>query len=252
MKIIYYPDHRAVYYAQDKNASTTLVAALEKAVSCRPLIYRDHTDLAPSPEAVRDRIFASPIDFQFTIVRNTWDRLASLYHMLLLQPQKEWKGKPKGELHPWFRRHQEAILDAFSSERPFYEFIRFVCGQSDREVDSHWRPQHWALPLAEQNFFLGRMESLDRDYACVLDRMGLEQRPLTYSSNRTSHIRGHYANDYDPETIRTVARRYQDEIRLFAFTFRALGEHRGSSGFPEWTLDELLSIENRTATAGLE
>lgn len=219
MKIIYYSDWKTLFYCQDKNASTTIESRLKELTSTLPVTYWDESTIEPSPQQRLDSLRNKPRDFHFTVVRNTWDRLASLYHMLRHQLDKEWPAKPKGRLNPWFSRYEESLLKCLRGEEPFDAFIRFVCSQADDEVDSHWQPQTAHLPLDDPSFYVARFERLNEDWNIISERMGVSSDPLPVSANRTAHSRSHYANDYSESSYRLVLNRYAHEIEVFGFAF---------------------------------
>ena len=219
MKIIYYPDVKTVFYCQDKNASTTLVDVFERTLESTPEIFWDTSNTDPSPPKKLDEILSRPIDLQFTVVRNSWDRMSSLYKMLKIQLEQEWDVKPKGHLHPWFGRFEAELVPCLNAEDSFDEFIKYICSHDDSQVDSHWQSQAVGLPLGDSQFFIARLEHLQRDWDTLTERMKLPASELSVSNNRTCHLRDHYSHDYSDHAIELVRERYSEEIKLFGFQF---------------------------------
>jgi len=135
--------------------------------------------------------------FKFAFVRNPWDRMVSLYHWL------KWEKKMG---FPEFIQnvatgnyHRPGVMNL----RGFY--------QANRLVD--WlRPNGIWLPQ-----FIGRFENLQEDWKIVMKilgcKCGLKKR------NTSNHT--HYRDYYDATTRALVAKRFEEDIDLFKYTFEA-------------------------------
>lgn len=96
---------------------------------------------------------------------------------------------------------------------PFVEAVRET---PDSEANMHFRSQHKVLyakgkPLVD---FVGRFETLDRDFAHVAERTRVN---LTLPHILRSGSRN-YRTYYDERLKKMVAERYRRDARLFGYT----------------------------------
>jgi len=214
MKIIFYRDFNTIFYCQDKNASTTLDAFFNTKSKVKPLVYFDNSCRYTSSNNLKLEIFnVKKQVFQFTVVRNTWDRMVSLYSMLKKQIAKNKK------LHPWFDRFGSDLSQIFFNENSFEIFIEYICSFSHHSADSHWQDQYIALPFKDDNFYIGRFESLNHDFSYICRKMGLTYETLNVSSNSTKYDRPSYRTFYNKHTKNLIKHRYRKEINIFGFKF---------------------------------
>jgi len=125
--------------------------------------------------------------FSFAFVRNTWDRLVSLY---------EWHYHTR-----WYRRE----------EIDFGKYVELVVSRPD-----HIPSQTSRIPDGVS--FIGRYESLNEDWERLCKSAGLVHFPLTMrrrKSTEHSDYRAYYTN----QLCDTVARHYAEEIDRFGFVF---------------------------------
>jgi len=132
--------------------------------------------------------------FKFAFVRNSWDRLVSLF---AFHSSRRW----------WITHSVGRELDTFD------RYARWiVSGQGDwpkfREGQLPW--------LRTGVDFLGRYETLDEDWDRLCGLIGMERRPLGW---RNAGRRGDYREYYDDDLRKLVADFYADEIAEFGFTF---------------------------------
>lgn len=140
--------------------------------------------------------------FKFTFVRNTWDRLVSLYVYFL-------RARPKA-------RRDWKVLDSFDG------YIRGITaghwmvgiGYHNKRKLSQANPQtewlRWGVD------FIGRYETLDEDWRRLCDAVGMTHSPLE-RINPTEH--GPYTDYYTDELRGLVAVRFAEEIDRFRFRF---------------------------------
>ena len=155
--------------------------------------------------------------FKFTFVRNTWDLMVSVWRFLVTHPRTS--GHFSGLVFEDFladdfaMRLQEVIERETDWDQALVTIIR--------KSQLHW--------IDERLDFVGRFEYLDRDFASVCARMGLEDRLLP-RVNRTD--RTHYGAYYSEDTARVVGDRFRDEIERFGFAF---GAQQATSSYPAGT-----------------
>ena len=144
--------------------------------------------------------------FKFTIVRNPWDRLVSAFHYL--------KGGGNGEADArWSNEHRAAFDD-------FGTFVReWLPGKKLDSIYWHFMPQtHFTSTEAGigELDFVGRFETLERDYDTIAERLGVETRlPRLNASKRGSDYRSYYTDD----TASIASEAYKDDIEAFGYRF---------------------------------
>lgn len=132
--------------------------------------------------------------FKFTIVRNSWSRVYS------------WYRNVKRDEH---QRQRHGIPENCSLKQFLMEFPH----QWALHSQLHWLiDSKGNVPLD----FVGRFESLNADFAHVVNTLGLDNAELPKLIPGGGES---YVDAYDDETRALVAQRYQAEIERFQFQF---------------------------------
>jgi hypothetical protein len=192
--------HQAIFIHVPKTAGTSITRVLGGTSS-------RHFPL--SRYAVYDPVRTARF-FKFCFVRNPWDRLFSAYSYLT----RSTTDTTSFELR-WSRRNlaQYQDFDAFvhALNNPLVRlrvmsYIHFI--PQYRWVTMPGRP-------ALQIDHIGRFETLNTDFAAIMERLGLEA-----SLNRV-RVYEHppYQNVYSAETREIVNRIYAQDIALFGYRF---------------------------------
>ena len=124
--------------------------------------------------------------FAFTFVRNPWTRLVSAY---FYYRQLQARGADTLAFKPWCLMHR---------------VLRYQYN------NCHWHTQ----PVLYD--FVGRVETLQTDFDCLCDRIGLARATLPHYN---AFCHSDYRQYYDDETRALVARKYARDIDLFNYTF---------------------------------
>jgi hypothetical protein len=132
--------------------------------------------------------------FKFAVVRNPWDWIVSLYHYLRETPS---------------HRHHARVCGMSSLE----EYITFEAARKKRT-------QHGFISGDDGRVlvdFVGRYEFLDEDFTRVCSFLGISATlPHLNATPRQD-----YREYFTPATIELVEEFWQDDIRLFGYTFDA-------------------------------
>ncbi len=153
--------------------------------------------------------------FAFGFVRNPWDRMVSVYAFLCSK-----KNKPGESL-----RYQQEIRE--------HGFRRWLLeGAFYQQQDQLWQtPGLEPIQRRSQMFwlegcdFIGRVETVEEDFARIRDRIDLRQgwlrriwgTPEMPHKNRSQ--RAQYRDYYDSETRDFVAQHFEPEITRFGYEF---------------------------------
>lgn len=132
----------------------------------------------------------------FTFVRNPWDRVISwikyrkkrgrsIYEELTPKVIAEHLSTPHNHF-PWFRQFQ------------YYKFIYNECAEID---------------------FIGRFESLQRDFDIICDRIGIPLKTLPHINSQPSDDSKHYTEYYDTSQRKHVEHIYRRDIEMFDYKF---------------------------------
>lgn len=182
-------------------------------------IQAPYLSLADFTGAGLRRVLREPGPFRFTIVRNPYARLASAYRDKIL----DLNGNQA--LAPF--RHE---LDLASTRTPTFEqFVRQVAARGDEGCGRHWMSQH-RLTLSDliDYDFIGRVESFDRDFATILERIGRSRDDIdgVEDINRSQVPDDDGAVVYTAEIAALVFERYRRDFERFGYdrdSWRDLG-----------------------------
>jgi hypothetical protein len=143
--------------------------------------------------------------FKFSIARNPWDRVLSLFF---------WKHRNDPALRPRkrFYHHLGIRFDALAPTRAL--FSNFV-------VNEDWETNDRFYIIDDRLCvdFVIRYESLGDGFGQVCDRIGI---PVPSLPNLKVGIRAkghHYSEYYDDAAMKVVAERHRNDIRLLGYAF---------------------------------
>ncbi|MDO5706823.1 MAG: sulfotransferase family 2 domain-containing protein [Paracoccus sp. (in: a-proteobacteria)] len=207
--------HRYIFVHIPKTGGTSLTQMLERRVGRDDIILSDtpkgrarrhrvkdapargrlwkHATLADIEGLVDPAIFADYLIF--TLVRNPWDRLVSMYHWARTQSFD----------HPTVRLAKATDFDGFL-RHPMT--TRMIAWPETRYLTDS-RGTEWPA------LFL-RFETLSADTAMLGDRLGLKLGPLPHVNPSQ---RGAYRDYYTGETAAIVARAAAQSIARFGYAF---------------------------------
>lgn len=168
-----------------------------------------------SPELALE-ILSDPKWFRFTFVRNPYSRLFSGYRNKVMDLKSPWKGFRES-----IREHAGYPTPPGKTPRmvAFRDFVRYVRQQPDEERDGHWRSQFGTLCADRISYdFVGRMETVVKDFTEVLARFGAPQE-LTESVTEVvgASIPVPNAAAYDADLANTVYDMYRLDFETFGY-----------------------------------
>lgn len=211
-------EYGAVYVEVPKVACSSIKTALADllGVELESVGGDPHQAHFPAPASPQLGSMLYPGLFSFTFVRNPWDRLVSCY-----------RDKIRGEV-PDFTSFDRARgvayclarFDAFRPGMSFREFVNAVVDIRDDEADEHFRSQHTFVTNLTGEVavdFVGRFETLERDFQRVCQMRGLPQ--LTLPRVQAAKTPRRYTDFYTEETRSIVANRFRKDVVLFSYEF---------------------------------
>lgn len=154
--------------------------------------------------------------FTFAFVRNPWDRLVSCY-------RDKVRGEVDGYTHFTIRpgvANCLARFDAFVAGMSFEDFVIAVASIPDAAADRHFRSQHTFVTNGAGKIavdFVGRYESLLRDFQVVREKIGLPDIVLPRLQAARESVR--YPTFYSPRIRDLVAERFRRDIEIFGYQF---------------------------------
>jgi chondroitin 4-sulfotransferase 11 len=220
--------HGAVYIEVPKVACSSIKIALASLLAIDLDIAGGNPHDVSFPKArPRPGRHLYPGLFAFAFVRNPWDRLVSCY-----------RDKIRGEVPGFTRFHPTrqvayclARFETFRGDMTFDEFVEAVAAIPDDEADDHFRAQHTFLTNSSGELaldFVGRFESLERDFASVCQRLAL--RNLTLPFVQVVSTPRNYTDFYTPLTRRLVGDRFGKDIDLFRYDFGVRSKPAAANG----------------------
>lgn len=164
----------------------------------RSQIFDDHIpakqmkDILGKP--VWDRIFT------FTIVRNPWDRVLSMYHY------RKKKNNIPGE---WTFYDYVCALGEAHIDSSYFEFEGFRLGSADYILGENGEI------IVD---FIAKYENRSHDLKVIASRLGLNKLGELHIQNAKPEEL-HYSTFYNSETQEIIRRLYSKDISLFGYEF---------------------------------
>ena len=137
---------------------------------------------------------------KFSIVRNPWDRVVSLYSYFT--QTKKLRNKWKYDV-PFFDDFVE-------------NFFRYC--NSRKDLKNHATPCHYYTHYKGKKFvdYIGKFENLNEDINSIFKRVGIKPTKLPVRNNS---FRMKYQNYYTDRTRMLVKQYYKQDIELFGYKF---------------------------------
>lgn len=201
----YADEHRCVFIHVPKAAGTSIALTL----------FNSPSRHVPWTEYYRANPGKFRRYFKFSFVRNPWNRLVSTYFFLA-----------RGGMDAADARWASQVLPAYSG---FGDFVRRWVDEQNVQTWVHFVPQHQFVCDASGAVmvdFLGRMESIETDFARVAAKLGCTAELKKVNTGNQEH----YSHYYDDETREIVRRVYRRDIELFGYDYETpVGAGGGAS-----------------------
>lgn len=181
-------DRNIVYYDVPKAGSTTI----------RDILFPRAwpNGKAPCFNSIREKRQINKNYFTFTIVRNPYSRMVSL-----------WKHFIGRDYHIKQLRRSGVSLDECKSFPEFIYMTRKLCNH-------HWQPQTKFVP--EDVNYIGKLESFQESFDHICSLVNLNKMHLP-KVNNTQHE--HYTTYYNDELIGIVTELYAADLERFNYTY---------------------------------
>ena len=159
---------------------------------------------------------------KFTVVRNPWDRMVSLYEYIKKEKHDEYiYNNNNYEFKDWLMNpHVKGLRDESILFQPnFYRDYFQQLGMEWYKIHKHWLPQLNMISDENDNICVDiilKFESLDSDWEEFSKHIGRELSPLK-KHNTTK--KKDYKEYYDSETIDYVSKLYHKDIASFNYKF---------------------------------
>lgn len=154
--------------------------------------FSDHVSARELKAQLSSKMFETY--YKFAFVRNPWDWQVSLYQYILKNPKH--------------RQHENVI-----KMRGFEDYLRWQLARSQHKP---WSSQKNFVTDTDGNLivdYVGRYETLNDDFATVLDHLGLSAR-LPHL-NKTKAV--DYRDYYTPKTSQMLFDYYRADIEMFGY-----------------------------------
>jgi hypothetical protein len=161
-----------------------------------------HTTLEQYVNIFEPKLFQSY--FKFTFVRNPWDRVVSAYCFL-----------NKGGFNQWDKDFYEKELAPYQN---FSDFVKNWLTHENIFKHHHFKPQYTYIVDKYHKVsvdYIGYFETIEQDYQYIANKMGVN----TLLEKKNIVLRDDYKSFYNQETKDIVADIYQEDIKLFNYSF---------------------------------
>lgn len=189
--------YNGIYFSIPKNAQTSFSKLFNKISKVR--------------KVKKDSVICKN-NFKFTIIRNPYDRLVSLYLNKIKNPNA--KDFRKGIFCGFLKYNK------FYENMPFNEFVRVIHSIPDKISDPHLKSQYLHISDNKGNIlvdYIGYFESLEKNYLEICKRLNIINPPKLPHEEKSK--REDYKNYYNEKTKKLVEERYCKDFELFGYKF---------------------------------
>ena len=200
--------HKFIFLHVGKCAGTSIKEAMKDhplvdVYHCEDLSY-DHPTLQNMENMVKGHGHDPHDYFKFSVTRNPWDRMVSLYYHMLNLPTV------------WIYPHMGERL-AKGGKRPDHdELVKMqFTGSFEEFIDSQ---EHTSTVYSGIDFVV-RYENLKEDFNHVCSCIKIDSYELPHIHYNTGRSAPTYREYYNDKTRERVADMFAENIKLFNYTF---------------------------------
>lgn len=216
--------HKFIYSHIPKCAGTSIESALAN-FSSKP---KYGTQEGKKKKWLRNKLLFEkynkyPTYFKFSFCRNPWDRMVSCFHFFQQFPN-EFIRIPEEETFENFILNAKYFLLQQSKPQEFFKQVpkNFVVFEKKTKtnfaynqlISYHLLPQSYFI--SKKFDFIGRFESLNKDFERVLKYLDLP--PIKLNKESKSNHKP-YQEYYNKNLIEIVKKIYQEDINRFNYSF---------------------------------
>ncbi len=205
-------EHRYLFVELPHTGSTAISRELRERYGGRSILHKHATYREFLKEATPEQ----RTYFVFSGIRNPLDEAVSIYHKFLTDHRHRFTDPAKLARRSWFTRHRDLVKYQFASRErsDFSSFFRKFY---------RWPYNSWSHLSHKEFDYVLRYETLQHDFAEVLERLGLESMRLLPTANPTGGRDRDFYQFYTPEIV-------PQAVRVFA----AFMQQWGYDFPPEW------------------
>ncbi len=153
--------------------------------------------------------------FKFTIVRNPWDRLASLYKEIIHSDEFQTYFFKMEE-----KTHLSEYSKVFRKDMTFEEFIDTICSIPESEANNYFCSQSYQLTTADGKLlpnYIGYYEHLEKVASVFYDHTQISLHKIPLEKGKVKDTS--YTELYSEELQEKVRRKFAADIEIFGYEF---------------------------------
>jgi hypothetical protein len=214
--------HKFIYIHIPKCAGTSIEHALYKFASESKGSAFAIKEKAWRNKELFDLLERHPDYFSFTVVRNPYSRIVSVYKFFGMEKSGLSFQEFAEKVHFFVKQNPEKVFREIplnetrikfnlSGEVDFTNKIKYPF--KNYNLGYHLLPQMYFLNPAPD--FIGRLEQINKDWNIILKKIGV---PAVLKKERVSNI-GDYRQYYDQRARKTVNDAYFEDINFLKYNF---------------------------------
>ena len=140
--------------------------------------------------------------FKFTIVRNPYDRIVSLFE--------------------WLQTYTQSAPGVYGPIPSDFDTFISLCLESEKIGPANIKSQYEYITNDQNEIeldYIGRFETLDESFKTICNRVGVQATTLIHVNNNNKNKRAHYTKYYTTKTKNMISQLYAQDIDFFGYKF---------------------------------